>query len=244
MTNSTDDIIKKFNNTIKENEVFLCITRCSELQVAARETLITIRQEILEMKSEATKKQNEELANILLGYRCVFNALLEEIEMWLLLKREEPDKAWGKLVDAQKWSTAAARAHEGFSHLVHHHRRLEMIEKLLFPPQVFVSAGMRIKHQECSICGREYEDCEHLKGMPYMGEFCNAIISDIEIDHVGIVTNPADKNCRITEFQVNGGVRNRMTWRVEAKETPVDAAGEGELGFHATATILRSGLGE
>ena len=244
MTNSIAEIIEKLNNIVNGNLTFLHITRCSELQIAARETLTKFRQKILEMKSEAAKKQNEELANILLGYRCVVDALLGEIEMWLLLKREEPDEAWDKLVDAQKWSTAAARAHEGFSHLVHHHRRLEMIEELLFPPQVFVSAGMRIKHQECSICGREYEDCEHLKGMPYMGEFCNVIISDVELDHVGIVESPADKSCRITEFQVNDGVRNRMTWRVEAKETPGDAAGKGELGFHVTATILRSGLGE
>lgn len=242
MTNSTSQLIEEFNKIIKEAELFRYITRCSELQITTRKTLETFRLRILEMKSEAIEKQNEDLANLLLGYSCVVEALLEEIEMWLFLKQEEPDKAWDKLIAAQALSIAAARTHEGFGHLVHHHRRLELMEELLFPAQVFVSAGMTIKFQECSICGKDYEDCEHLKGMPYMGEFCSAIIRDIEPDHVAIVERPADKSCRITQVQVNGNMRNRMTWRVEAKETQGEVARDGEL--RVRATILRSGLRE
>ena len=242
MNNSPSSLIEEFNKIIKEAEVFRFITRCSELQAATRETLDKLRLRILELKAGAIEERNEDFANLLLGYSCVVEVLIAEIEMWLHLKCEEPDKAWEKLVTAQKLSIAAARTHEGFGHLVHHHQRLETIEKLLFPAQVFVSPSMIAKHQQCSICGNEYEDCEHLKGMPYMGEFCNVVIQDFELDHVAIVEVPADKGCRITEVDVEGGARNRMTWRVETREEPGDATHEG--GLRVQATILRSGFRE
>ena len=242
MSDSTSELIEEFHELIKDAEVFRYITRDSELQVSARKNLEELRLRILRLKSGAISEGNEEFANQLLGYSCVVDILIAEIEMWLLLKREEPDEAWEKLVVAQRLSSAAARTHEGFGHLVHHHQRLVLLEKLLFPPQVFVSAGMTIKYQECSICGEEYEDCEHLKGMPYMGKFCNVVIHDFELDHVGIVESPADKSCRIKEVDLAEGVRNRMTWRVETKTRPEVTAPEEELKFRAT--ILRPGFRE
>ncbi len=234
------ELIEEFNTIIKEAEVFQYITRDSELQMAAQRNLEELRRRIRELKSRAIGDQDEDLANLLLGYGCVVDALTAEIEMWLLLKRGEPDEAWEELVAAQQLSIAAARAHEGFGHLVHHHQRLELMEELIFPDQVFMSAGMTVNHLECSICGKEYEDCEHLKGMPYMGEFCIVVVRDAEPDHVAIVKNPVDKGCRITGVHVDGGVRNRMTWRVEAKERTDEATDEGQQ--RVQATILRSGF--
>lgn len=242
MSNASSSLIIEFNEIIKEAEVFRYITRCSELQTVASRKLEKLRLEILELKVEAIKEQDEDFANLLLGYSCVVEALIAEIEMWLHLKGEEPDKAWENLVTAQNLLIAAARTHEGFNHLVHHHQRLEMIEGLLFPAQVFVSSSMIIKHQECSICGKDYNDCEHLRGMPYMGEFCNVVIRDFELDHVAIVENPADKYCRITNIDLEGGIRNRMTWRVVEKGEPDDEEHGEEL--RVQATILRSGFGE
>jgi hypothetical protein len=48
-----------------------------------------------------------------------------------------------------------------------------------------------------------------------MGEFCRCILRDIEADHIAIVKEPANKQCRIVYFNAEGGKRNRMTWRVE-----------------------------
>ena len=78
---------------------------------------------------------------------------------------------------------------------------------------------MLVKYEECSICGHEYEDCEHLKGKPYMGKFCSVIVREVaELDHVAVVDHPADKRCRVMKFTVEEGVRDRMTWRVTKEQ--------------------------
>ncbi len=132
-----------------------------------------------------------------------------------MLKQEKPDAAWDHLVDAQMEATRAAKAHDCFRHLEHCYHRLEMIEKIVFPPQVFVSGGVIVYKQECSICGEDYGECEHFAGKPYMGEFCYVTVKDVHSDHLSFVENPADKRCRVTSFNTNGGSRNWMTWTIE-----------------------------
>jgi hypothetical protein len=209
--------IDRFNSDIQEAEVFLFATRGTELQSDAIDHVKKLCEVARTLKEKAIQQKDENQANLLLGYECVFECLIQELQMWIFLKEDEGDKAWDGLVRAQMSARAAARAHQGFEHLAEHHRRLEAIENLVFPPQVFLSSGMLVKHQECSICGTEYEDCDHLIGKPYMGKFCHVIGRDLEINHVAIVEQPADKCCRVLHFDVEGGVRNRMTWRIESK---------------------------
>ena len=215
MTDNLPPFLTEFNEAVKETEVFLSIARASELQQAALEALEQLIPKIAKEKARAVKDKNEDYANMLLGCECVAAALIAELKMWILLKQEEPDAAWDQLVSAQNASSAAARAHDGFSHLAIYHQRLESIEQLVFPSQVFLSVGIIVKRLECSICGCEYEDCEHLIGKPYMGQFCSVIIHKAELEEVSIVEKPADKRCRIQHFSTEGGSRNRMTWRIE-----------------------------
>ena len=215
MTDNLPPFLTEFNEAVKETEVFLSIARASELQQDASEALEQLIPEIAEEKARAVKDKNEDYANMLLGCECVAAALIAELKMWILLKQEEPDAAWDQLVSAQNASSAAARVHDGFSHLAIYHQRLEAIEQLVFPSQVFLSVGIIVKRLECSICGYEYEDCEHLIGKPYMGQFCSVIIHKAELEEVSIVEKPADKRCRIQHFSTEGGSRNRMTWRIE-----------------------------
>ena len=215
MTDNLPPFLTEFNKAVKETGVFLSIARASELQQDASEALEQLIPKIAEEKAHAVKDKNEDYANMLLGCECVAAALVAELKMWILLKQEEPDAAWDQLVSAQDASRAAARAHDGFSHLAFHYQRLEVIEQLIFPPQVFTSTGLITKRQECSICGYEYEDCAHLVGRPYMGQFCSIVIRKAELKEASIVENPADKRCRVMDFSVEGGKRNRMTWRVE-----------------------------
>lgn len=207
-----------FNEKVKEAEVFLSIARASELQEAACKKLEELLKELALEKDVAIKNKSEDYANLLLGCECVAHALIAELRMWLLLKEEKPDAAWDQLVDAQMSSASAARAHDGFRHLEQHYGKLIAIEHLVFPSQVFISSGFIVRHQECSICGEEYGECQHLIGKPYMGRFCHIIAGDLELDHVAIVEHPADKRCRVQHFDAEGGSRNRMTWRVEAEK--------------------------
>lgn len=218
-------IVEYLNQEIQRIENLLCITRNSDLQRQALASLEGVEATIRTAKDNAIADNDEDLANLLLGFQCVAEALSSELEMWLLLKDEEPDSAWDNLVAAQMSSIDAARAHSSFSHLTRNNERLEAIEKIVFPPQVFVSAGMVVKSQTCSICGQEYEECSHLIGRPYMGELCYVIAKDFSIDHVAIVEIPADKRCRVTGVPTNDGIRNRMTLRIEQHGNDLEMSG-------------------
>lgn len=218
MNNTLPPFVSSFNAMVKEAEVFLSIARDSALQQEAVEKLLAFGVTIASEKAAAIESGNEDYANLLLGCECVTSALVAELRMWLLLKEGEPDAAWDELITAQMASVDAVRAHPGFAHLSEHNRKLEAIEELVFPPQVFISSGMIVGKQECSICGAEYGDCDHLVGKPYMGRFCHIIARDLSLDHVSIVEHPADNRCRVQHFDVEGGTRNRMTWKVQPKE--------------------------
>ncbi|QYJ91143.1 hypothetical protein [Shewanella halotolerans] len=217
MNNDISPFISTFNAKVKEAEIFLSIARDSTLQLGAIEILEAFRESIAAEMATAIENKSEDYANLLLGCTCVTTALVAELRMWLLLKENKPDAAWEELVTAQMATVDAVRAHSGFEHLAEHNRKLEAIERLVFPPQVFISSGMIVGKQECSICGAEYGDCDHLVRKPYMGQFCYIIAKDLSLDHVAIVEHPADKRCRVQHFDVEGGVRNRMTWKVEPK---------------------------
>ncbi|QSX35611.1 hypothetical protein [Shewanella sedimentimangrovi] len=218
MNNNLPPFVSAFNAKVKEAEVFLSIARDSVLQQEVINNLLAFRESIALEMATAIENGNEDYANLLLGCGCVTSALVAELKMWLLLKEDKPDAAWDELITAQMASIDAVRAHPGFAHLAKHNRKLEAIENLVFPPQVFVSSGMIVGKQECSICGTEYGDCDHLVGRPYMGQFCYIIAKDFSLDHVAIVKHPADKRCRVQHFDVEGGTRNRMTWKIEPKK--------------------------
>ncbi len=211
----TERIIEQYNAQIRDVEVFLCIARDSELQTDQLRKLEKMSGDLTITKAKAVAEKDENLANLILGYQCVAAALWHELSMWLLLKAEEPEEAWDHLVDAQSAIASAARAHKGFWNAHRQANRLDLIEHLLFPPQVFVSSGLIVGREECSICGSAYGECQHIKGMPYFGEFCRVIAKDVEVDHLSIVETPADKACRIVSFHTEEGVRNRMTWKID-----------------------------
>lgn len=209
-----DALIQDTNASIKDFEVFLCIARDSELQKETIGRIFNKSRHLEAKKKEFISQGHEQAANILLGLQFVLDALSSEITMWLLLKAEEPEKAWDALIGAQEAAVAAARCAPGFAHLRFHHERLEAIERLVFPPQVFISSGLLADRQECTICSEDYEVCDHLVGMPYGGQMCQISLHGLRLDHAAITETPADKRCRITEFSDADGTRNRMTWRL------------------------------
>ena len=207
--------VKRLNSIIAHCENFCFITRDSGLQKECCDKLEAMASDCAALKSQAVVDADEDLANLLLGFECVAASLRAELEMWVLLKEEKPDGAWDKLVTAQMAATDPVRAHRGFAHNEARVQRLDDIEQLIFPPQVFFSVGLIIWYRECSICGSQYGDCDHLVGKPYWGELCHTIVKDCKIDHVALVKHPANKVCRVIKFSDEGGERNRMTWKVE-----------------------------
>lgn len=229
--------IELFNATVEEIGNLSYIVRDNDLQRKALAELSTLAAKVENWKRRAVSEQDEHYANVFLGGECVIEALQAEINMWLQLKGGNPDDAWNSLVVAQKATRDAIRASRGFSHLEARAVRLVDIERVVFPGQMFLSAGLIVRRQQCSICGAEYEDCPHIVGMPYMGEFCRCILGDIEANHVALVKEPANKQCRIVNFNAEGGKRNRMTWRVEPGSIP-DTSGSERKGLVVEAILL------
>ena len=218
MNGEKQPFVGRFNEAITDAEVLLWITRDSDCQRECMHTISAFRTQAANLKAEAVEAKDESVANLLLGYECVFNALSAEVNMYLLLKSGDPDSAWNSLVTAQMSIADALRSHSAFSHLTHKLKHLDAIEYVVFPPQVFMSSGMIVKCQNCSICGKEYEDCDHLIGKPYLGEICSVVVQDCKFEHVAIVDDPADKRCRVQSFSTDKGRRNRMTWRIEPND--------------------------
>ena len=178
---------------------YLFITRDStvfEKQIIFLEKLMT---EITAVKAKYAEQQNEMEANKWLGIENLCHAITYGHRMFLDLKKNDPDNAWLHLISAQNHAHWSAMEYElggtiQKAFILH----FANIEKVLFPSQMFNSVELVVKSSECSICHKEFAKCEHIRGEAYMGEFCSEIASESEIVSSSIVSNPADKGCRIT----------------------------------------------
>ena len=238
MSSSADECIKSLNTIVEDCEIYDFATRDSDLQKEACETLHGMLARCANLKAQAITQQDEEFANTLLGFECVAYSLLGSLSMWIKLKEQRPDEAWDHLISAQSAAIYAAKADRHFSHLEKRVKDLENIEELIFPPQVFVSAGLIVRRQECSICQCEYGECNHLAGRPYWGEFCSIVAKDFEGNHVALVKAPADKRCRIMQFTVETGERNRMTWKIDPSDPSNPEANTSENGLRTRANLI------
>lgn len=215
MNPEIEKFFKEANEILKDCEVYNFITRGKELQISACKTLEEILKKTTDLKMICIDRKENDEANLLLGLEGIIKSLSEQLHMWVAFKEDQMDKAWDHLINSQDAALGALHIDNQFEYLKDHIKRLYLIEHLVFPPQVFDSVGFDVRSEECSICGKEYEDCEHIAGKPYMGKFCYLIVREAELTHTSIVADPADKRCRIIKFSDENGWRNRMTWRIE-----------------------------
>jgi hypothetical protein len=211
------DIVTAYNALLEEVEPLLFIVRDSGLQREGIEQIDAFVTRADQARLGAIAAQDAERANLLLGFRSAARSLSAELNMYLLLKQDRPEEARAALIGAQSELGAAARAHPSFR-FEPKARHLRAMESHFFPPQVFMSAGMIVREQECSICRDDYEKCDHIVGRPYVGRFCTIVLKKVSLDHIALVEDPADRLCRVISFKVPGGTRNRMTWVVTADD--------------------------
>jgi len=236
-------LIDELNESVKSLEGYNYITRDSYLQREACDNLTALLRRLGDLKQEAIDRGDDDMANTLLGFECSVGFLRASISMWLLLKEGRADDAWRRLVEAQRLVADAVRAHPGFARMAGHGKQLQAIEDLIFPPQKFMSLGMVVRKRLCSICGEVYGECDHLVGRPYMGHLCHTIVSEIEeMNHIAFVDQPADKNARVVEFNVPGGRKNRMTWKVTPGEVAAPDPADGQKGLAVNAILSGDGL--
>lgn len=233
-------ILEAYSDLVKDFDPLLFLAREKQLQIDVIPPLESLIERMDIERLTAASNSDEEVANILLGLRSLAKAVVAELQCYILLKSGEPNKAWDRLIDAESGIAAAMRAHTSFEYLDRKGARLRDLEGMLFPPQIFLSAGLIVKRQVCSICQDDYENCEHIATKPYCGQFCNIILKEVTPDHVAIVEEPANRHCRITAFNVPDGKRDRMSWIItpaEHKKLPPDAPAGGLVVDSTIATI-------
>lgn len=221
MNKEIELFLKEFNEVIRECEKFCFISRDKEFQQDAIKKLATLKHRAASLKKRMITLKDENSANCMLSLENLIDAIINELEMWIVLKENNPDKAWDLLINAQYAIRTSAQAHcialelnaEGYANKLH------LIEKLLFPLQIFFSPGFVIERAECSICGKEYGECEHIIGKAYMGKMCHQKITKIKkIEEISIVEEPANKQARTLQFTDDDGItRDFMTWRIVEK---------------------------
>lgn len=211
---SVEGYIKELDDILAECSNYIFFVRATELQLRTVNLLTQSLKQINEVKEHFISQQQESISNTLFTYELYFESVLFQINMVLELKNNEPSKAWEYLVKSQVSAQAALRI--GFRNeeiLMQHSQKLLMDEKTYFPPQLFVSAGFMIHGSKCSICQDEYELCNHIRGMAYMGEMCSEILNHAELVEVSVVENPADKMCRATTVTIDGKLYDAFSLR-------------------------------
>jgi hypothetical protein len=127
---------------------------------------------------------------------------MNELEMWIAFKDDNPNATWDCLINAEMSTINAIRAHPTATQWEKNASRLNDIESLLFPPMTFLSPGMIIKYNECSICGKEYGECNHIRGRAYMGRFCSRILKDVEVEEISFVNEPQTNTVVFLQLQI------------------------------------------
>lgn len=210
-------LIKEFNEVASSVQKKAFITIGIEIQKEEIDGLKNYLKELNELKQDFIKRQLENEANLIY---CIENSLLAlqyELQMLVNIKQDKMSEAWGNLVNAQViYGTVISNnifeSISGTGYL----ERLENYEKLLFPNLFFQSAGGIIKKSHCSICNEKSGKCDHLKGKLYNGELCCRIITEMELEEVSLVDNPANKHCRVLTIERDGKKIDIMTLREEA----------------------------
>jgi hypothetical protein len=246
LTANLKAIIGEYQALVVDLDPLLYLARDKNLQIDMIPRLQAMAERMDAGRLEEAKNKNCEAANILLGLRSLARALIHELKCYIALKDNDPNEAWDRLVDAELGLATAMRAHPSFDYLKAKGAHLRMLEDAFFPPQSFLSAGLIVGRQECSICRGDYAECGHVAMRPYCGEMCYVVLQRCVPDHVALVDDPANRHCRVVAFSVPGGRRNKMSWVVTPNEPnrPAPEVPEGAMIAESTIASIDDFGGE
>lgn len=63
--------------------------------------------------------------------------------------------------------------------------------------RIGMSPAIVIEESECSVCGKDPEDCKHITGQDYEGEYCVCHITKARILEISLVSRPSQPDARI-----------------------------------------------
>lgn len=207
------ELFDEFNDIIHKAERIAVFTTDINLQIAEKETLMNFIEKADKIKNENKERFSNPELNFILCLIFSTNAIIAELSMVICLKNGDMDSAWANLIQAQNQVSIVASNHpfSDGTYLNGYLQKLDAFEKILFPKMSFASTGGIIKKTRCTLCGLDYEDCEHIKGKMYKGELCVREIHEIELEEVSLVKNPANKLCRQLSTERDGKKVNVLT---------------------------------
>jgi len=195
---------------------YLYFTRGIEFQELYVKKIDELLTRVVNDKSKYIKERNETLSNGLLSIENMLLSTKHLFEMIIFLKQDLPSKAWESLVYAQNTLHFAHMAAKNIFKVNDGHMLeiMNVYETYIFPTQVYNSIEAIYGSSTCSICGKEYGTCNHIKGRAYMGKFCFEQVKDVkEMAGLSLVTDPASKLHRITHFSDGGVMKDTFTHR-------------------------------
>lgn len=194
----------KITNKAIKHDLLVVDYQLQEEMVKVLELLL---QKIKGIKKQAINNHDEKNANHLFYMQCCSNAIICSLKTWINLKNQKPVEAWHKLIDAQEYLYYALKVKINIPQITAYLNKLKNIEYANFPQFTrYLSASSIIEGGQCSVCGKDFDTCEHIEEMVYCGIACKRVNPKIlECNHVALVENPEDRRCIITEFEMTKG---------------------------------------
>lgn len=209
-----NELIRDYNEVINKAQKIAVFTIGIELQKKEIENLQEYIDNLSKQKKEFESKNNGNEANLIYCFELLAMIIQSELKMLVCLKEDLMAQAWDILVDCQMHLGTVIRNYPFDSeHLENYLKRLDNYEKTLFPEMVFFSVGGFVKQSHCSICKADYGECDHIKGKLYNGVICTRNITEMELEEVSTVENPANKHCRVLYIEKNGIKIDALTLR-------------------------------
>lgn len=209
-----NELIRDYNEVVDKAQKMAIFTIGIELQKIEIEDLQLYIDKLSVQREEFATKNNGNETNLIYCFERLAMIIQSEIKMLVSLKEDEMSQAWDILVDCQVHLGTVIRNYPFESdHLENYLQRLHNYEKTLFPKMIFNSYGGFVKESHCSICKSDYGDCDHIKGKLYNGKMCTRNITEVELEEVSMVENPANKHCRALFIEENGVKIDLLTKR-------------------------------
>ena len=227
MDEEFDQFCAACNAVLKPAQLYSHMSIEKDLQEGCRADIERLLVRAEELKAPFIDAGDERLANAMLGVSLMLEAQRDFLSTFISFKDGNASVAWDKLVNAQLSAHHAMKTADAVNNPQTFLQGVLMAEKVLFPPQTFMSIGAVAESTQCSICGNDYEECEHIVGRPYMGQLCSRIILKARLEEVSFVEEPANKHCRNISFrdgEFECDLLTRRMTRVEPGESAVKAA--------------------
>lgn len=199
---NSKEVCDFYLNCVSETITYLTFCRDIDLQKAKVKELEKHVIIFKNFKKQAVNNQKDELANFWFGCHNYLNTLKSCIESIILLKENNPHKAWDKLICAERFYSWASKIQDCLINEFDLEDYMREMENVLFPHfKIYTSIGFTATKGDCSVCLKKIDECEHIEGEIYSGYACFEINKKlIEIKDFAAVKNPEDRRCVPTEM--------------------------------------------